>query len=114
MSAFPPSLLEAIASFFIANAVRDLRGHEKTHQTTMVNISRVISVQNQIADSVDAFVRSAQREIQNYYRLGDVALEYNTFRLLKEAFDKHFAAIPGFKFSWDKVQLALKQRVLSS
>ena len=112
MSAFPSSLLEAIASFFIANAVRDLRGHEKTHRTMMVNISRFISVQNQIADSVDAFVRNAQREIQNYYRLGDAALEYNTFKLLKKAFDKHFAAIPSFEFSWDEVQLVLKDAVM--
>lgn len=112
MSGFPPTLLEAIASFFIANAVRDLRGHEKTHRTMMVNISRFISVQNQIADSIDAFVRNAQREIQNYYRLGDAALEYNTFKLLKEAFDKHFAAIPNFELSWDEIQLALKDAVM--
>ena len=112
MSAFPPSLLEAIASFFIANAVRDLRGHEKTHRTMMVNISRFISVQNQIADSVDAFVRNAQREIQNYYLLGNVALGYDTFRLLKAIFDKHFTIIPGFEFSWAEIQRALKDAVM--
>lgn len=112
MSSFPPSLLEAIASFFITNAVRDLRGHKKTHRTMMVNISRFISVQNQIADSVDAFVRNAQREIQHYYRLGNTALEYSTFELLKEAFNKHFAVIPNFEFSWDEIQLALKDAVM--
>lgn len=112
MSAFPPSLLEAIASFFIANAVRDLRGHKKTHRTMMVNISRFISVQNQIADSIDAFVRNAQREIQNYYLLGDTALEYSTFKLLKEVFNEHFAEIPRFEFSWDEIQMALKDAVM--
>lgn len=105
MSAFPSSLLEAIASFFIANAVRDLRGHEKTHRTMMVNISRFISVQNQIADSVDAFVRNAQREIQNYYRLGDAALEYNTFKLLKRRLTNILRqslalSFRGTRFSW--------------
>lgn len=112
MSAFPPSLLDAIASFFIANAVRDLRSHEKTHRTMMVNISRFISVQNQIADSVDAFVRNAQREIQNYYLLGNAALGYDTFKLLKDVFDKHFSIIPDFEFSWDEIQRALKDAVM--
>ena len=60
MRAFPRSLEEAIASFFIANTVRDLRGAEKTHRTMMINVSRFISVQDQIAKAVDGFVRTMQ------------------------------------------------------
>lgn len=112
MSTIPPSLLEGLASFFIINTVRDLRGHQKTHRTMMINISRFIRVQNQIAESVDAFVRNAQREIQNYYRIGSQALEYSTFKWLKAAFDTHFATIPKFEFTWDEIQLALKDAVM--
>lgn len=112
MRAFPRSLEEAVASFFIANAVRDLRGAEKTHRTMMINVSRFISVQDQIAKAVDGFVRTMQREIQNYYLLGPDALRYDAFMLLKEVFDTHFAVIPDFEFSWDKIQRALKDAVM--
>ena len=63
----PESLKEALAAFFIANAVRDLRGDKKTHRTMMINISRFIAVQNQITKVVDSFVRDWKREIRNYY-----------------------------------------------
>lgn len=112
MSTLPSSLIEALYSFFIINTVRDLRGHQKTHRTMMINISRFIRVQNKIAQSVDEFVRNAQREIQNYYRCGKVALEYNTFRWLKAVFDKYFAPIPKFEFTWNEIQLALKDAVM--
>lgn len=109
---FPQSLIEAIASFFIANTVRDLRGHKKTHRTMMINISRFICIQNKIAETVDTFVREAQCEIQNYYCLGNIALQYETFKLLKSTFDKHFATIPNFEFTWDEIQSALKEAVM--
>ncbi len=112
MGAFPKSLKEAIASFFIANAVRDLRGAENTHRTMMINVSRFISVQDQISKAVDGFVRNAQREIRNYYLTGEDALQYDTFALLKEAFDIHFSTIPGFEFSWAEIQSALKDAVM--
>lgn len=108
----PQSLKEAIASFFISNAVRDLRGHKKTHRTMMINISRFINVQNKITAIVDTFVRNSQREIQNYYRLGNVSLEYDTFKLIKKVFDKHFSPIPSLEFTWDEIQLALKDAVM--
>lgn len=108
----PQSLKEAIASFFISNAVRDLRGHEKTHRTMMINISRFINVQNKITAAVDTFVRNSQREIQNYYRLGNISLEYDTFKLIKKVFDKHFSSISSLEFTWDEIQLALKDAVM--
>ena len=112
MGSFPKSLKEAIASFFIANAVRDLRGAENTHRTMMINVSRFISVQNQISKAVDGFVRTAQREIQNYYLTGENALQYDTFALLKEVFDIHFSTISGFEFSWPEIQVTLKDAVM--
>ena len=112
MGSFPRSLKEAIASFFIANAVRDLRGAANTHRTMMINVSRYISVQDQISKAVDGFVRNAQREVQNYYLTGESALQYDTFALLKDVFDIHFATIPGFEFSWPEIQTALKDAVM--
>lgn len=62
----PDSLKEAIIVFFLSNAVRDLRGDEKKHRAMLVHISRFISVQDDIRDKVDSYVKYLQVQIQNY------------------------------------------------
>ena len=111
MKTMPPSLEEAIASFFIANAVRDLRGSTHSHRTMMINVSRFINVQNQITAMVDGYVRHCQREILNYYRSSD-AMQFASFRLLKRVYEEHFASLPEVRFSWDEIQCALKNAVM--
>lgn len=110
----PESLKEALAAFFIANAVRDLRGDTKSHRTMMINISRFIAVQNQITKVVDGYVRDWKREIHNYYLTGEEALRYESFSFIKKVFDKyfkHFADDPAFSklkhFTWEQIQEVL-------
>lgn len=110
----PESLKEALAAFFIANAVRDLRGDTKSHRTMMINISRFIAVQNQITKVVDGYVRDWKREIHNYYLTGEEALQYESFSFIKKVFDKyfkHFADDPAFSnlkhFTWEQIQEVL-------
>ena len=110
----PESLKEAIASFFIANAVRDLRGDTKSHRTMMINISRFIDVQNQITRVVDSYIRDVKREIHNYYLLGEAALQYKAISFVKQVYEKYFAfcaADPAFSnlkhFTWEEIQRAL-------
>lgn len=110
----PESLKEALAAFFIANAVRDLRGDNKAHRTMMINISRFIAVQNQITKVVDGFVRDWKREIHNYYMLGEEALKYESFAFIKNVYDKYFKRFsqePDFSdlqhFSWEEIQKVL-------
>lgn len=110
----PESLKEALAAFFIANAVRDLRGDKKSHRTMMINISRFIAVQNQITKVVDSCVRDWKREIRNYYLTGEEALQYDSFSFIKKVYDKYFkqfASDPNFAklkhFTWEQIQEVL-------
>lgn len=110
----PESLKEALAAFFIANAVRDLRGDTKTHRTMMINISRFIAVQNQITKVVDSCVRDWKREIRNYYLTGNEALQYDSFSFIKKVYDKYFkqfASNPEYAklkhFTWEQIQEVL-------
>lgn len=114
MTSIPASLKEAIAAFFICNAIRDLRGDEKSHRTMMINVSRFIAVQNQITGLIDGYVREVKREIQNYYRLGETALQYPSIKFVKEVYDKYFAhnyqdsAFSDLKhFTWEVIQNVL-------
>ena len=107
----PDTLKEAIASFIIANAVRDLRGNTKSHRTMMINISRFIAVQNHITKVIDGYFRNIRREIHNYYLLGEEALRYDSISFIKKVYDKYFAgfasddAFSDLKhFSWDEIQ----------
>lgn len=114
MAYIPESMEEAIASFFICNAVRDLRGDTKSHRTMMINISRFIAVQNQITKAVDGYVREAKREIHNYYLLGEDAMQYDIFKQIKKVYEKYyagFASNPKFNtlkhFTWEQIQEVL-------
>lgn len=114
MTCMPDSLKEAIASFFVANAIRDLRGDNKAHRTMMINISRFIDVQNQITKAVDGYVRDAKRTIHNYYLTGEKALDYDVFMLMKSVYEKYYAGFenePDFNdlkfFSWSEIQKTL-------
>ena len=106
--ALPKSLCHAVASFMISNAVRDIRGQQKKHRTMMVNISIYIDVQKKIAEQLNVYVREMQREIQNYYMMGNVALQYPSFALLKEVYDNYFANI---EITWDEIQRAMFEAV---
>lgn len=100
----PLSMKKAIASFMLINAIRDLRGDKRKHRTMMVNISVFIEVQQKIADQIDAYIRDIQREIQNYSKLGDLALQYSSMAFLKEVYEKHFSKV---EFEWRDIQKAL-------
>lgn len=115
----PLSLREAVASFFIANAVRDLRGQHKKHRSMLINISRFIDVQERICKQVDSYVRELQREVKNYYRTGDSALQHEGIAFIKQVFDTHFAVLSDDilageqRFTWAEIQLALNDAIAS-
>ena len=106
----PLSLKEAIASFMLINAIRDLRGDGKKHRTMMVNISVYIDVQKKIADQIDAYVRDIQREIQHYSRMGGRALQYSSIAFLKEVYEELFKKA---EFEWPEIQKTLWSAVAS-
>lgn len=104
----PLSLRKAIASFVITNAIRDLRGQKTKHRSMMVNVSVFVDVQKKIADQIDSYVRELQREIRNYYMMGDVALQYSSFAFLKDVYDTHYSKC---EFGWEVVQKALWEAI---
>lgn len=104
----PLSLRKAIAAFVVANAIRDLRGQKTKHRSMMVNVSVCIDVQKRIADQLVLYVRELQREIQNYYMMGGVALQYSSFAFLKNIYDLYYS---DCGFEWEKIQVALWEAI---
>lgn len=106
----PRSLIEAVRQFFIANAIRDLRGEGPTHRSMLINVSRFTAVQDQITKLLDQLVRSMQQDIRSYSQLEEKkALINPEISLLKETWQRSFSHLG---FSWIKVQKALLNAAL--
>lgn len=60
----PNSLTDAIYSFYIANAIRDLRGQQSKHRSMLINISRFVRVQYYIKSQVEKIHDDAYRAIK--------------------------------------------------
>jgi len=108
VSALPPSLSEALRSFVIVNALRDLRGDVGTHRSMLVNLSRFTNVQNQVASMLDAQLRELQRHIRTFGRLETAtALQQSPhIALLYDLWQRDFQ---DGQFSWHEVQFALNE-----
>lgn len=60
----PNSLTDAIYTFYIANAIRDIKGHIHSHRSMLINISRFVKVQYRIKDAVSDIHEAAYRAIK--------------------------------------------------
>lgn len=108
----PDSLTEALASFFIINAIRDLNGERYSHRSMLINMSRFIRVHESICDIVCDRVDMWKNEIRNYYKIGERAQQYDTFIYFKKIYEKNFTdrdnKFDGFrKYDWAEIRQAL-------
>jgi hypothetical protein len=111
IATLPRSLYKAVNAFFISNAIRDLRGHEKTHRSMLVNASRLSNIQEQIAALLDARVRNIQNKIKNYAMLEPkMATAVPEIGELEKSFYEEYASC---EFSWEQVQNALCKSALA-
>ena len=94
----PQSLRKAVLCFFLANAVRDLRGQQSTPRSMLVNMSRFIKVQNLIKEHIDSIYNEFMRIIRYDF---DEDINNNTqlnlFKELEELYHKHFFIIKDIK-----------------
>lgn len=59
----PPSLREAICSFVLACAARELRGQGNDHSSMLIHVTRYVDVQSQVRDQVEEAVRRMRQKI---------------------------------------------------
>lgn len=97
----PPSMKEAINLFLIANTIRDMRNHIKTHRSMLINASRFIHMHEQIKSVVSEYLSTMQKVIRLNGRLSvSEALKIPEIALLKENFEKEYASLEdGFTFA---------------
>ncbi|MCC3372295.1 Z1 domain-containing protein [Cohnella sp. REN36] len=90
VDALPPSMLEAIGFFVLANAIRDLRGDTSEHRSMLVNVSRFTDVQVHTKDHINTWLNQMQSDLRNYASLNeDEALRIRSLYFLKKVWNKH-------------------------
>lgn len=101
----PVSLTDAIYTFYLANAIRDLRGDVKEHRSMLINISRFIKVQHFTKGVVEDIHAKAYRSIK--YNLSHNFSESMSDPILKRVYDNWEKNYSKCEFNWDQVVNAL-------
>lgn len=97
----PESLTDAIFSFYIVNAIRDLRGDKKSHRSMLINMSRFVKVQKYIRSKVEDIHTIAYREIKfNLSHDFDESMKSPVLKRIYSMWKKHFS---DTEFEWDDI-----------
>lgn len=104
ISELPSSLKQAIRYFAITNAVRDILGHNKTHRSMMINVSRFVDVQNRLKSAVSSFwFDTLMLYVKSYCKMGNLALEYPEICEIKKVFDESVIE-SEYGITWEQLQ----------
>lgn len=89
------SLYEAIRTFLLANAVRDIRDVDKnTHRSMLINMSRFTKVQSVIMNIVQDYFDEIKRTVKQTHKLSmDYALTNPIISALKTTFENQFSTL---------------------
>ena len=97
----PESLTDSIYSFYIVNAIRDLRGDSKAHRSMLINMSRFVKVQKFIRSQVEEIHDEAYREIK--YNLShdfEESMKSPVLQRIYSVWERHFSHT---EFDWDDI-----------
>lgn len=97
----PDSLADSIYTFYLANAIRDLRGDHKQHRSMLINISRFVKVQKYIKTEVENIHAIAYRSIKyNLSHNFNESIKDPVIKCLYSMWKKHYE---GCEFTWDQI-----------
>lgn len=95
----PYSLKESIYCYYLANVVRDLRGHGSKPRSMLINMSRFVKVQNVIKEHVEEiqnnFINTLKYNFDEDYSKNT---HLSLFKELERLWKKHFENITDVNF----------------
>lgn len=101
----PPSLYRAMDQFIVARAIRNLRGHSEKHCSMMINISRFVSVQQEVRNFISIREKKIREAVKaNYMMPEEVSSQNHYMRSLREVFESEYSTCG---FEWDEVKTSL-------
>ena len=105
----PPSLHEAIRTFILVRAIRNLRGQRNNHNSMLINVSRFTDIQSNIKWQVHEYLDELRHAIRNHYALPEHEAMNNTAMVsLKATWTKEYSDV---EFTWKDIQKELSSAV---
>ncbi len=96
----PASLRESVLCFFLANAIRDLRGQKSAPRSMLVNMSRFIKVQKKITAYIELVFNETYDNVRfNFSDKDSVNKSLPLYKELQEIWAKHFNMIKDISFA---------------
>ena len=96
----PDSLRESVLCFFLANAIRDLRGQKSAPRSMLVNMSRFVKVQQRITAYIERLYNDTFDTIRfSFNEEEKTNTDLPLYKELLQIWDKHFFGIKDVSFS---------------
>jgi hypothetical protein len=95
----PDSLTDAVLCFYLANAIRDLRGQHSAPRSMLVNMSRFIKVQKVITNYIENFHNEIVDDIRfNFNDKSSKNKKLPLFKRLEKLWNQHFSNVTDISF----------------
>lgn len=98
----PESMKEAIRSFMINIAVRDLRGQDKKHNSMLIHATRFTQMHKYIKMFVQIYLDKLNENFINYGKIDLGKTENEIIQTFKETYDKFYFG--EIEFQWQEIQ----------
>ena len=105
----PKSLTDAIYTFMLANAIRDLRYDYDEPRTMMINISRFVDVQYYVKEAVEQIYEEAYNKIKfDLSSNFDKSINIPIIKKIYDLWEKNYSEL---KFSWEQISNILYKSI---
>ena len=95
----PASLTDAIYCFYLANAIRDLRGQNSAPRSMLINMSRFIKVQRVITEHVESIHEKVFDDIRfNFCDSNTDNKKLPLYQIFEKLWKKHFSHVTDITF----------------
>ena len=105
----PNSLTDAVYTFYLANAIRDLRGDINKHRTMLVNMSRFVKVQKYIKTMIEGIHKRAYASIK--FNLSNNFEESMRDPILKRIYKNWEKQYSTVSFTWNEISEVLLKSI---
>lgn len=106
----PRSLCEAVETFLLSCAIRDLRKEPLRHRSMLVNVTRFTDVQGRLSNLIKDYVYALTEEIKQYLADYDLWSKHTKLETLYDTWQTHYS---GCEVSWNKVRRTLYDSIAS-
>jgi len=96
----PPSMLEAIRTYLLTNAIRDLRDQRGEPTSMLINVSRLVAVQERVFNLVLEHVAEYKNAIELHSQSYSRGVPHPAMDELRATFSREFGNV---EFTWEQV-----------